>query len=245
MYLTKLAIPKPALAKFATTRGFSQQLTTNYLVHSVMAEAFSGCPAPFVVQDKGRLLRILFYSDTDADEIVGRAQLGSSPEAYESIRWKEIASKPMPDPIPEALTLTFEVRACPVVRKASAGEGRNKEGEVREWDEGTELDAYLSRQWTTDESLTRETVYCDWLKQQLEQRGGAELDSIQVEGFSLTEMTRRSGGEQRSVTTMTRPDVTLSGNLQVTDSEAFTQLLRSGVGRHKSYGYGLLKIRPA
>lgn len=244
MHLTKLAIPKPALATFATTRGFSQQLTTNYLVHSVMAEAFSGCPSPFTVQDKGRVLRILFYSDADEGEIMSRAQLGSSPEAYEAIRWDETASKPMPDPFPEKVNLKFEVRACPVVRKASAGEGRNKEGELREWDEGAELDAYLSRQWTTDQDLTREEVYCDWLAQQFERRGGAETESVKVEGFSLTEMTRRAGNEQRSVKSMKRPDVTLSGILQVTNSDAFAELLRSGIGRHKSYGYGLIKVRP-
>ena len=245
MHLTKLAIPKPALAKFAKTRGFSKELTTNYLVHSVMAETFSGCPSPFTVQDKGRLLRILFYSDTDVDQIMKRAQLGSSPEAYEAIRWDEAASKPMPDPFPEALDLTFEVRACPVVRKASAGNGRSQDGQLREWDEGTELDAYLSEQWTTDQDLTREDVYCNWLETQLKNRGGAELKSVKMEGFSLTEMTRRSHDEQRSIKTMKRPDVTLSGVLQVTDAEAFAQLLRSGIGRHKSYGYGLLKIRPA
>jgi len=39
--------------------------------------------------------------------------------------------------------------------------------------------------------------------------------------------------------------VTLTGTLRVTDSDAFLALLRSGIGRHKSFGYGMLKVRRA
>jgi len=244
MHLAKLALPKPELAKFATTRGLPKQISTNYLVHSVMAEAFSDCPTPFVAQDKGRLIRVLFYADADSEKLISQAKLASSPEAYEAIRWEETASKPLPDPFPTEVDLRFEVRACPVVRKASAGEGKNKEGEVRSWDEGDELDAFLSRQWTTEHELSREEVYCDWLATQFENRGGAEPKNITMQGFSIREMTRRSHEGNRTVKTLNRPAVTLEGTLQVTDSELFAALLRSGIGRHKSFGYGLLKVRP-
>lgn len=245
MQLSKLAIPKPDLAQFAAARNFSQRLTTNYLVHSVLAETFSECPTPFDAQDKGRLLRVLFYSESDAEDLHSHAKLASSPEAYEAIDWDEAASKPLPETLPEGMTLRFDLRSCPVVRKASAGQGKNKEGEVREWDEGTELDAYLSRQWTAEEELSREEVYCDWLAQQFDARGGAVPKEIAMEGFSITEMTRRSGKGDRSVKTMKRPDVSLKGTLRVTGGDAFATLLRSGIGRHKSFGYGMLKIRPA
>jgi CRISPR system Cascade subunit CasE len=244
MYLSKVAIPKPELAQFATTRGLPRQLTTNYLVHSVLAEAFSGCPTPFVSQDKGRILRVLFYSDEDAKGLKTKAELGASPEAYEAIQWDETAAKPMPDPFPESIEFQFELQACPVIRKASAGAGKNKEGEVREWDEGDELDAFLARQWSSEEELSRAEVYCDWLARQFEARGGAELVETTLEGFALTEMTRRSNGPDRSVHSMDRPEATLTGVLRVTDGSAFMSILRSGLGRHKSFGYGLLKVRP-
>jgi len=37
--------------------------------------------------------------------------------------------------------------------------------------------------------------------------------------------------------------VTLRGVLRVTNAEEFNHLLRSGIGRHKSFGFGMLKIR--
>lgn len=251
MHLSKLAIPKPKLAEFAKTRNFSPRLTSNYLVHSVLSEAFSDCLSPFTAQEKGRIVRVLFYSDVpfsserDADDLETRAQVAASPEAYSAIRWEESASKPLPDPFPEGMTLQFELRACPVVRKASAGEGVNKEGERRTWKEGDELDVFLVEQWTSEETLSREEVYADWLERQFDVRGGAALQSVNVTGFSLTEMTRRSHDNDRSVKKMKRPDATFSGTLDVTDADAFTDVLRSGLGRHKSFGYGMLRIQPA
>lgn len=245
MRLSKLAIPKSDLATFAKTRGMSRRLTANYLVHSILAEAFSECPSPFVVQDRGRVLRVLFYSEKDGEELVSQAKLAASPEAYEAIRWEEMASKPLPDPFPEGIELQFEVRACPVVRKASAGSGKNKHGEVREWDAGTELDAFLSAQWTSEEELSRDDVYCEWLDEQFENRGGAQIHEVSMSRFTLTEMTRRAHDEDRAVKAFDRPDVTLTGTLEVTEADGFAELLDSGIGRHKSFGYGMLRVRPA
>jgi CRISPR system Cascade subunit CasE len=57
-------------------------------------------------------------------------------------------------------------------------------------------------------------------------------------------MTRRdhNGG---GTTQIKRPDVTLTGVLTVTESDAFMEVLRSGIGRHKTFGFGMLKIRRA
>jgi len=33
--------------------------------------------------------------------------------------------------------------------------------------------------------------------------------------------------------------------VEVSDSEAFHEKLRSGVGRHRSFGYGMLLLKPA
>jgi len=145
------------------------------------------------------------------------------------------------------MTLQFELRACPVVRKASAGEGVNQNGETRTWDEGDELDAFLAEAWTRpEEDLSREEVYREWLARQFDVRGGAQVDpdAIAMTRFSIERMTRRNGPD-RTPDILKRPDVTLTGTLQVTDSSAFVDLLRSGLGRHKSFGYGMLKVRRA
>ena len=37
----------------------------------------------------------------------------------------------------------------------------------------------------------------------------------------------------------------MKGVLKITDGEHFTQTLASGVGRHRTYGFGMLLIKPA
>jgi CRISPR system Cascade subunit CasE len=225
---------------------------TGYLVHCALGELFGDdAPQPFSIEttaQNGRQVRILGYTEADADTLKSHAQLDASPTVYEIGDWEGLAAKPMPATFPEGMALQFELRACPVVRKASAGEGVNHNGEKRTWTEGQELDAYLAEAWTRpeDDDLGREQVYRDWLTRQFESRGGAEPQSIGMERFSIERMTRRvpkNENGDRKPDTIKRPDVTLTGRLTVTDSDAFLNLLRSGIGRHKSFGYGMLKVR--
>jgi len=264
-------------------RGGGRHVSTNYLVHCALGELFQEhAPKPFAVQTgaqkrngtngsaNGRAVRVLGYMSPTADQrkrysdergeddwfknaLHERAKLSAPPAVYDGCDWDALATKEMPQTFPDGLRLRFELRACPVVRKSSAGEGENRAGKPRTWHAGQELDAFLAEAWTSerDDELDRETVYRRWLTRQFDQRGGAtvEPDDISMERFSIERMTRRSHGDNgeadRPVHTVKKPDVTLTGTLTVTDGAAFTDLLRSGIGRHKSFGYGMLKVRRA
>ena len=227
---------------------------TGYLVHCALGELFGDeAPQPFSIENEsqnGRQVRVLGYTAADADTLQANAQLDASPTVYEICDWDGLAAKPMPATFPEGMALQFELRACPVVRKASAGKGVNQNGDERTWEEGDELDAFLAEAWTRPEEddLSREQVYRDWLTRQFDIRGGAEPQSIGMTRFSIERMTRRvpkTNSGERKADTIKRPDATLTGTLEVTDSSAFIDLLRSGLGRHKSFGYGMLKVRRA
>lgn len=237
-----------------------QRVSTNYLVHCALGELFQEqAPKPFSVEsgpkqiagEEGRRLRVLGYADVGRAALHELAKGFASPAVYEICDWDRCASKPMPETFPEGMRLQFELRACPVVRKASAGEGQNAQGQTRTWQKGQELDAFLAKAWENpdEDDLSREAVYREWLRRQFEIRGGAEIepekDHAGMERFSIERMTRRTHGNGRRVITTKRPDVTLTGTLTVTDGDAFLNLLRSGLGRHKSFGYGMLKVRRA
>ncbi|WP_251968879.1 type I-E CRISPR-associated protein Cas6/Cse3/CasE [Salinibacter ruber] len=224
------------------------QTSTLYLAHCALKELFGDrAPKPFHVEngeDSGRYVRVLGYAGADSEALESEARIGTDPTIYDICDWDRLRSKPMPESFPEGMQLSFEVRACPIVRKSSAGEGPNG----REWREGQELDAFLSRAWENpDEELTREGVYRDWLIRQFEVRGGAAIDpeSVGMSRFSIERMVRRTHGDDRSVNVIKRPDVTLHGTLEVTDSDTFRKVLRSGVGGHKTFGYGMLKVQRA
>jgi len=232
---------------------------TNYLVHCALGELFGDdAPKPFFVDDdprsvedtgaKDRFVRVLGYADTPKDALREEARLCHNVTVSEMCDWERFGGKKMPERLSEGRHLGFDLRCCPIVRKGSAGQGKNAQGEVRRWREGQEIDAFLSAAWEAgpDAEIDRESAYVDWLNHQFDVRGGAEVESAGVERFSIERMTRRTqsnGDGDRTAKTIKRPDVTLRGVLRVTNAEEFNHLLRSGIGRHKSFGFGMLKIR--
>jgi len=174
-----------------------RKVGTNYLVHCALAELFQDqAPDLYYVDDKhrkitayknnGRYIRTLCYSGLDWETMQNLSRGFASPTVYDIVDWNRIASKPMPDTFPQGMKLGFELRVCPVIRKASDGP---------KWSEGQELDAFLSRVWEIDDpgiDVEREEVYVNWLRQQFDNRGGAELFSAQMKRFSIERMSRRN-----------------------------------------------------
>ncbi|MEX0681585.1 MAG: type I-E CRISPR-associated protein Cas6/Cse3/CasE [Balneolales bacterium] len=225
-----------------------RQTSNSYLVHCALYELFQKqAPTPFCLEDhhqymsdytnSDRYLPVLCYSAIDKEDLNELAKGFASPSVYHILNWDRLLSKPMPVEYPNGMKLGFELRVCPVVRKASDG---------KKWEKGQEVDAFLSRVWEVDDenvSIEREEVYNDWLQHMLEKQSGAKLLSSQIKRFSLERMSRRTHGENRKVRIIKRPDVVLTGTLEVQNSEAFKELLKIGIGRHKSFGFGMLKIR--
>ncbi|MFW6189812.1 MAG: type I-E CRISPR-associated protein Cas6/Cse3/CasE [Planctomycetota bacterium] len=218
------------------------QADDGYLCHCALGELFGDdAPGPFSIEGRnGRALRVLAYADRPADRLQQVARSFAGPMAYRICDWPKLASKPMPDGFEPGTLLGFNLRACPVVRKASAGKYHSA---------GAEVDAFLSRVWEVDDPevpVDREEVYRCWLVKQFQRRGGAEprADSIRLDRFSLERMLRRSGGDDRKSTVIKRPAATLTGRVEVSEPAAFNELLRRGIGRHTGFGFGMLKLRP-
>ena len=87
---------------------------------------------------------------------------------------------------------------------------------------------------------SREDVYNDWLREQFQRRGGAQLEKkASLKSFQRTRVIRRRGSRP-----IEGPDAIMSGTLTITDGDEFAELLARGIGRHRAYGYGMLLLRP-
>lgn len=242
LHMIQLRLEMRGLTKVGKMLGLPlKRVDDNYLTHCALGKLFQDrAPKPYAIGKKsGRYLNVLGYSASDADELKTAARAFAEPAVYqEACDWDELASKPMPESFPEGMQLRFETRVCPVIRKASDGE---------RWHKGQELDAFLAEAWkpeNEDVDLDREEIYREWLQGHFERRGGARPLEIGMDRFSIERMIRRTHGSDRDVRTIQRPDVTMTGKLKVTDGAAFVDLLGSGIGRHKSFGFGMLKVRP-
>lgn len=216
-----------------------QHVDDNYITHCALRELFGDhAPGPFSIEDNnGKYIRVLAYSSLPTDDLQVAAQTFASPMVYQIPDWTRVISKPMPKTFPPGMHLGFELRVCPVIRKSSAGKYHKA---------GTEVDAFLSRVWEVDDSkvaVNREDVYRDWLTDQFVRSNAATIQSIQLKQFSLESMFRRDHNQHRQATPIKRPAATMVGNLKVVNSTEFVDLLRRGIGRHRAFGFGMLKIR--
>ena len=209
-----------------------------YGVHSLLRAAFGeAAPQPFAIrfappgQGQAPTIGVLGYTAMEADILKRIAGEVAEPKVFAAISPETMVSKPLPDGWDAGRSYSFELRACPVCRS----------------DHG-ERDAFLSAVHKVDKSkpLDRESVYADWLSRQLDR--AAKLDKVELASFSLDRLDRRSAPNEqdgRKCVGSIKPNALFRGQLTVRDSNAFSEVLSRGVGRHRAFGFGMLLIRPA
>lgn len=221
---------------FQRWMGIRRLQDRDHAMHCLLKETFGElAPQPFrLVTPRGGVKGVLYgYGQTGADALRQAANTFAEPLQARAIPPPSIDSKPMPLGWESGKRLGFELRVRPVIRK-SRGADRP----------GAELDAYQVLAETHLKGAmphSREQVYSRWLSDQLERRGGAELESGQAK---LVSFQRTCAFRRASSRHVEGPDALMRGVLNITDSEAFTHLLARGVGRHRAYGFGMLLLRP-
>src|SRR5690625_5144967 len=211
-----------------------RKVGNNYLVHCALSELFQDqAPKLFSVEDnhrqisdyQGQKIRVLFYSEYDWQTLQKLAQGFASPTVYEIVDWEQVASKPMPTEFPDGLELRFEIRTCPVVRKASDGPKCNK---------GQEVDVFLStvrEEDSEDANIAREETHEAVSIRDVERRVVVRRASVRVKRCSKERMARRNHKPDRKVAIIQRTDVTVTGTLKIENGKVFEQLLDRGMGR--------------
>lgn len=241
LHMVQLWMDTKRMAELSKALSLPPHTDLNYLVHCALGKLFQEhAPKPFAVEDhpgrRGRFVRVLGYAGLPADGLHEMAKAFAEPMAYEICDFERMAAKPMPDRFPDGVRLGFEARVCPVLRKASDSE---------KWRKGDEVDVFLDKAWAVGDEveLDRKEIYEAWFSERIAAHGGARILDAKVTRFSLEKMVRRTSGKMRKAKTFTRPAATLSGRLEVQDGMRFQDLLGRGIGRHKSFGFGMVKVR--
>lgn len=208
--------------------------TLHALLHAVFADM---APKPFVLlRDAARPARLLAYSVHDETALRLQAASFAEPAALSALGGLDrLEMKRMPEAFPAGHRLGFSVRVRPTIRRDRDGD-RTK---VRE------VDAFLAATEGSQpgEGPGRGDVYKAWLLRHMAD-GGAQPEQLTLDGFLLGAAQRRDAARVLQVR-RSMPEATFSGVLRVVDPDAFAAQLRRGVGRHLSFGFGMLLLRPA
>ena len=231
--------PQRLAAWAARNRLLDAQGDLGYALHALLHAAFGEhAPQPFryLDADKG----LLAYTRLSAAELAQCVAL-ADPDVVaalglgQSLNHSGMNTRPFPTQWAPGHVLGFEVRVRPTIREGKTGRERDAFLSAAEKAGGSELD--------------RNAVYVQWLRELLVRQGGAEMVDANVTRYQLLGVTRKTQkggpGEARHSRIVSGPDVVLTGQLRVTESQSFAQILSRGVGRHRAFGFGLLLLRSA
>lgn len=221
----------------ARHRLLDSQGDMGYALHALLHAAFGDqAPQPFRYLDADQGL--LAYTRMSAVELTQRAALADADVATalglgETSHHAGMSTRNFPTKWDAGHTLGFEVRVRPIIREGKTGRER---------------DVFLAAvEKAPDKELDRSGVYVQWLRELFERQGGAELLDARVFRYQQLGVTRRTQKEAtddaRHSRVVNGPDVVVTGQFRVTNSESFAELLAGGVGRHRAFGFGLLLLR--
>ena len=258
IHLVRLVPDAKRLAAFAATRGaLPRGGDLGYALHLALVAAFGAArPQPFRwIEPENRSGRtrtpqLLAYG-ADRETLREAADLPRAEPGHEHHRREAalalrlsdtLETKAMPQIWRAGARYGFEVRLRPVRRFGKTKRFPLDRGTAAEHDVYGVAMAAMKRT-AGSEPLDPRTVYAEWAREQLQERGVA-VERLGVLSLGRTPVVRGPVGSGRAKP-FDGPDVTVGGTLRVADPAAFADLIARGLGRHRAFGFGMVLLKPA
>jgi CRISPR system Cascade subunit CasE len=230
LHLLRIPVDPPQLLRFAAAHGITQEdETLGYTLHAWLAALF-GAHAPKPFRYFERRQEILAYATEDAETLIAHAQFFAKPDAWAALGADGVdgvAGKPMPTAWRAGRRLRLEVLACPTSRV-----------------EDEEKDVYLrALDRLKERAPTRGEVYRAWFERQW--GSAVQLANVELLGMrARVRMLRRARNGTPRLRVVERPEALFAAQAVITDPERFQLLLARGIGRHRTFGYGMVLLGP-
>lgn len=239
-HLIELPLTLRSLHLWAGARKLGAAFDEGAALHHLLGETFGPSvlqPFRLMVASGAKTGTLYAYAASDAESLRARALSCMTPSLADVIALDRLRSLPRPiSGWMNGKRLGFDLRLRPVVRLASSLTGLDESGVEVAFRKGAEVDAFLAEA-LRDRQTTREKVYLDWLSARLASAATLESSSTRLVSFQRTTIMR--DGRR-----LEGPDAVVHGTLTITDPSAFANMLSKGIGRHRSYGYGMILVRP-
>ena len=246
VHLVQMMPDERRVLAWGAERGFLRGDDVGYVLHGLLGACYGDAAPPvfaWLGAMKGhRAPHLLAYSGRSADELRQQAGFFGEPEAMAALGVEGMASKAMPT-FTAGMRLGIEVVTRPVVRG-----GRDVGGKRKSF----ETDAYIHARTVArldgrdPDAVDRDGVYRDWLEGRLAEQG-VDVQDLRVVARRQTGVARRARPKEENASYLRAvqgQEVRYDGTVEVVDPQAFSVGLARGVGRHRSFGYGMLVLRP-
>lgn len=237
IHLVRMDLRREELIRFARHHNLltSRDDDFGYVLHAWLKAMFAEVsPKPFYLDTRHVVL--YGYSGTDAETLVENARTFADPLAHRVLAEDSLAGKRMPQQWRIGKRLELHVRACPITRKGST----EKDAFLRA------LDRWIEKGENPDEKPVRAQIYREWFEGQIDPKI-LLLEHVAVEGMRARgAWLRRSRATNPSgLRTIERPEAHFRAVVTIRDAEGFAKMLQRGIGRHRSFGFGMIRLMPA
>lgn len=237
LYLIRMALHRPHLLRFARAHDLlaSRADDPGYLLHAWLAAMFGAhAPKPFYFHPKEGVL--FGYAASDEAPLMEHAAAFADPLAHEALARDSLAAKEMPRDWPLEKRLRLHVRVCPVTRK----DDEEKDVFLRA------MERWVEAGEPAGAKPDRAEVYCAWMARQIEGNGLAVEHVAPIGMRAQVVMQRRSRKDaNKGLRYVERPEAEFEMIARITNSARFNELLCRGIGRHRAFGFGMIRLLPA
>ena len=240
LHLVSIAMDARAFDAFAISTGNDDD-DRGYATHLALRQRFGTAgPQPFklMAEDPSRLHVLGYTSESQA--LLDMAALPATNPLLDDV----FATPPRIKSMPETWTIgsryAFEVKVRPIVRYGNRTlERRRAEGKHP----ARERDAFLAAIQGLPETagIVRGDVYTSWLTERFKDIAPVSKSEILTMRQVRTRRSPHGNGKHSSIEGY---EAVFKGELTIENPEEFTTLLQRGVGRHATFGYGMLLLRP-
>ncbi|HOO00841.1 MAG TPA: type I-E CRISPR-associated protein Cas6/Cse3/CasE [Syntrophales bacterium] len=237
LHLIRMSLRREELVVFARNHDLLAPRDDDfgYVLHAWLRAMFgSAAPQPFYFDMRKAVL--YGYSEAPGDILAEHAAAFADPMAHRVLEGETLAGKPMPERWTVGRRLELHVRACPVTRK----DDEEKDVFLRA------LDRWEGQGAVEEEKPRRADVYCSWFRRQIDPKV-LRLESLSLMGMrSRGALLRRARGSRPSgLRVVERPEAHFRAVATVRKEEGLTEILARGVGRHRAFGFGMIRLLPA
>ncbi|WP_028324221.1 type I-E CRISPR-associated protein Cas6/Cse3/CasE [Desulfatirhabdium butyrativorans] len=237
LHLVRMNLNREELIRFAQYHNLlrSRDDDFGYVLHAWLKSMFAeASPKPFYFDTRHAVC--YGYCTTDAETLAENARAFADPLAHRVLAQDSLAGKPMPPKWPIGKRLELHVRACPITRKGDT----EKDAFLRA------LDQWVEKGEDPAEKPVRAQIYREWFEKQIDP-GILILEHVSVEGMRArgARLRRSRASNPSGLRTIERPEAHFRAVVTIRNSEEFTRMLIRGIGRHRSFGFGMIRLMPA
>lgn len=220
MYINRVNFIERSFETLKRGRGW-ERATRGYAAHTILKESFGDRMGVWRMMPRREKRYAMVVSDVNLKEYLEQRTVVLSEVGDALAGIEKVWSAKVPTSLLKAgIVVGFQVHVVPVVRY-----------------EGRENDAF-----NPSEFATRKEAYTEWVEDQFGRMGGKVIGRCKLEYFSLETMTRRNHGRRRQFVQFRKPVAEITGEVQIEDRGSFAEGFFKGMGRHRSFGYGMISL---